>query len=86
MLIDWLPFTAVLLLYDRTRSVADSLGISLHEADIVDAEKWLFGGTVPTVWLQQHLYDPQHVHWYDSVCTVFYTSHFITTPVLAAVL
>lgn len=83
---DWLPFTAVLLLYDRTRGVADSLGIALHERDIVQAERWLFGGTEPTVWLQQHLYNPSHVYWYDALCTLVYTSHFLASPILAAVL
>ena len=86
VVIDWLPFTAVLLLYDQTRGVADGLGISLHERDILDAEKWLFGGTEPTLWLQQHLYDAAHVHWYDALITLVYTSHFLATPVLAAVL
>jgi len=85
VVIDWLPFTAVLLLYDQTRGVADGLGISLHERDILDAEKWLFGGTEPTLWLQQHLYDAAHVHWYDALITLVYTSHFLATPVLAAV-
>ncbi|MDT4915038.1 MAG: hypothetical protein QOC66_4166 [Pseudonocardiales bacterium] len=86
VVLDWLPFTAVLMLYDRTRGVADRLGISLHEADIVRAEEWLFGGTEPTVWLQHHLYDPAHVYWYDALCTLVYTSHFLATPILAALL
>jgi membrane-associated phospholipid phosphatase len=86
VLLDWLPFTAVLVLYDQTRGVADRLGISLHERDILDAEKWLFGGTEPTVWLQHHLYHPAHVYWYDALCTLVYTSHFVATPVLAAIL
>ena len=86
VVVDWLPFTAVLLLYDRTRGVADGLGINVHEHDILDAEKWLFGGTEPTVWLQQHLYDAAHVHWYDALVTLVYTSHFLATPILAAVL
>ncbi len=84
--IDWLPFTLVLMAYDRTRAVADTLGVSLHERDILDAEKWLFGGTEPTVWLQHHLYSPSHVYWYDAACTLVYTSHFLATPVLAGVL
>ncbi|HEV7204665.1 MAG TPA: phosphatase PAP2 family protein [Jatrophihabitans sp.] len=83
---DWLPFTAVLLLYDRTRGIADRLGIPLHEADILRAEKWVFGGTEPTVWLQQQLYSVTEVHWYDALCTLVYTSHFLATPILAAVL
>lgn len=86
VVVDWLPFTAVLLLYDRTRGVADRLGISLHERDIVHAEKWLFGGTEPSVWLQHHLFHPGHVYWYDALCTLVYTSHFLATPILAAIL
>ncbi len=89
VVIDWLPFTAVLLLYDRTRGLADGLGIPLHEQDIARAERWVFGGVDPTVWLQHHLYDaarPMHVHWYDAVCTLVYTSHFLATPILAAIL
>jgi membrane-associated phospholipid phosphatase len=86
VIMDWLPFTAVLLLYDRTRGVADTLGISLHEADILDAEKWLFGGQLPTLWLQHHLYSPARVHWYDGLCTLVYTSHFLATPILAGIL
>jgi membrane-associated phospholipid phosphatase len=84
--LDWLPFTAVLIVYDRTRGVADAVGMPLHEADVLGWEKALFGGHVPTVWLQQQLYDPHAVHWYDALCTVTYTSHFVVTPVLGAVL
>jgi membrane-associated phospholipid phosphatase len=86
VIVDWLPFTAVLLLYDETRGAADGLGIRLHEADVLHAEKWLFGGTEPSVWLQQHLYNPTHIYWYDAACTLIYTSHFLATPILAAVL
>jgi membrane-associated phospholipid phosphatase len=86
VVIDWLPFTGVLLLYDRTRGIADALGVPLHEKDVLDAEKWLFGGTEPTIWLQQHLYHPTHVYWYDALITLVYTSHFLATPVLAAIL
>lgn len=86
VVMDWLPFTAVLLLYDRTRGVADTLGIDLHDKDILDAEKWLFGGRLPTLWLQHHLHDPGQVHWYDALCTLVYTSHFLATPILAGVL
>lgn len=83
---DWLPFTAVLLLYDQTRGLADKIGVPLHEADILHAERWLFGGTEPTLWLQHHLYNPAHVYWYDALFTLIYTTHFLATPILAAVL
>jgi membrane-associated phospholipid phosphatase len=86
VVVDWLPFLLVLLFYDQSRAIADTMGMPLHEADIAHAERWLFGGEVPTVWLQHHLYTPMHVHWYDALATLTYTSHFVVTPVLAAVL
>jgi hypothetical protein len=85
VVIDWLPFTAVLILYDHSRNLADSAGMPLHMVDVADAEKALFFGQVPTVWLQAHFYAPGHVHWYDAVATLTYSSHFLVTPVLAAV-
>lgn len=86
MILDWVPFALVLMLYDRTRGLVTTLGIPVHEEDVADFEKWLFGGQVPTVWLQDRLYTPDHVHWYDAICTLVYTSHFVATPALAAVL
>jgi hypothetical protein len=86
VVLDWLPFTLVLLAYNQTRGIADTLGISLHEADVLHAERWCFGGVEPALWLQQHLYRPGRVYWYDALCTLVYTSHFLATPILAAVL
>ena len=86
MLIDWLPFAAVLLIYDQSRRLGGHLGLPLHEQDIARAETWLFGGTDPTVWLQAHLHPDASVHWYDAAATLVYTSHFVATPALAAVL
>ena len=84
-LVDWLPFTAVLVLYDVSRGIADGLGMPLHVSDIAAADRGVFG-TVPTVWLQQRLLDPGSPHWYDAVATLVYTTHFLATPVVAAVL
>jgi membrane-associated phospholipid phosphatase len=84
-LLDWLPFTAVLVLYDVSRGIADGLGMPLHVSDIAAADRGTFG-TVPTVWLQQHFLDPGSPHWYDAVATLVYTTHFLATPVVAAVL
>jgi membrane-associated phospholipid phosphatase len=83
---DWLPFTAALLVYDMSRSFATTVDLPLHEKDIADAENRLFGGTNPTVWLQHHFYVPGSVQWYDGLATLIYMSHFVATPILAAVL
>jgi membrane-associated phospholipid phosphatase len=85
VVLDWLPFTFVLVVYDVSRGLATWVGLSLHEADIADADTWVFG-TVPTVWLQNHFLTPGSPHWYDAVATLVYTSHFLATPIVAAVL
>jgi len=84
--LDWLPFTLVLMVYDLSRGVANVISMPLHEGDIASAESWLFGGTIPTLWLQDHFYTPGTLHWYDAIATLVYTSHFLATPILAAVL
>jgi membrane-associated phospholipid phosphatase len=85
VLLDWLPFTLVLVVYDVSRGVATLVGLPLHEADIAAIDRGVFG-TVPTVWLQNHFLDPGSPHWYDAVATLIYTSHFLATPIVAAVL
>lgn len=86
VVLDWLPFTLVLMVYDLSRGVATAVDLPLHESDIAAAENWLFGGNIPTVWLQDHFYTPHTVHWYDAAATLVYTTHFLATPILAAVL
>lgn len=85
-LLDWLPFTAVLVVYDVSRGIADGVGMPLHVSDVAAVDRDLFGGTVPTVFLQRHFLDPGSPHWYDAAATLIYTSHFLATPVVAAVL
>ena len=83
---DWSLFFAALLLYDRTRGIADTLGMPVHVSTIADLEKAMFGGAVPTVWLQDRLYDPGTVHWYDVGISLVYVSHFFAVWALGAVI
>jgi membrane-associated phospholipid phosphatase len=52
----------------------------------IDAERWLSGGTLPTVWLQDHLWDAAHPHVYDDAVWAIYNTHFVGVLVVAAVL
>jgi membrane-associated phospholipid phosphatase len=83
LLIDWLPIVAVLGAYDLTRGAADSLGIGAHLHPMIDFDAFVFGGEVPTVWLQRQLYDPGVVQWWDVGFTLVYTSYFIVPFALA---
>jgi membrane-associated phospholipid phosphatase len=46
----------------------------------------MFGGTVPTVWLQRHFHTPGVVHWYDVAASVTYLSYFFVVPLIMAVM
>lgn len=83
LVLDWLPIVAVLWVYDLTRGAADSLGIGIHYHPMIDFDKFVFFGETPTEWLQDRLYDPGVVHWWDVCFTLIYTSYFIVPFVLA---
>lgn len=85
ILLDWIPFVLVLYAYDYSRHLAELLGRPILETSQIHWDTALFG-VVPTVWLQQHFYDPTTVHWWDSVASVVYVSHFIAVWAIAAVL
>ncbi|MDE9364892.1 phosphatase PAP2 family protein [Luteipulveratus sp. YIM 133132] len=97
---DWLPFQGVLLAYDYSYGIAgryDSvglpregdtnvIGVPLHVTFPVDADRFLFGGTLPNQWVQEHFVPASGIPWYAAVVTLVYCSHFIVPLVTAAVL
>jgi membrane-associated phospholipid phosphatase len=82
---DWLPIALLLVVYNISRGYADNL-FAPHVTPMIDADEALFGGHVPTVWLQQHLYHPGQVQWWEVVVSLIYVSHFLTVPTVAVVL
>ncbi|HEX4717403.1 MAG TPA: phosphatase PAP2 family protein [Thermoleophilaceae bacterium] len=86
MVLEWLPFLGLLVLYDYFRGAVSVAAGQAHVLPQIDADKALFGGSVPSVWLQQHLWTPGHYHWYDYGVWGVYMSHFFAVWVVAAVL
>jgi hypothetical protein len=86
LFLDWVPFAGLLIVYDLSRGAADSLGTTVHTSEMIDADAWLFGGQVPTEWLQGHLLDAGQVHWWDVGFALVYSSHFIVPFAVAGVL
>ena len=82
---DWLPFALVLVLYDLSRGAADMLGAPTLWRFQPDADRWLFFGTVPTVWLQERIKMPQPP-WWEVIISSIYMSFFILPYVVAGVL
>jgi hypothetical protein len=83
LVLDWLPIVLVLTAYDFTRGAADHFGIAPHAMTMIDFDKFVFGGQVPTEWLQTHLYDPEALTAWNVGFTLTYTSYFITPFALA---
>lgn len=83
-LVRFVPFIGLLLVYDSFRGIADDLNKSVHFTEMINFDKFMFGGTLPTEWLQR-LWWHGHVSWYDFYFYFFYTLHFLA-PVLVALL
>ncbi|MBF6348355.1 phosphatase PAP2 family protein [Nocardia flavorosea] len=84
-LIDWIPLIAALVVYDHTRGIANTLGMPVRVEELVTAESWLFGGTIPTVWLQDHLVHDGTQPWWTVFTGLVYTSHFVLPWLIAAI-
>jgi hypothetical protein len=82
---DWLPFALVLLAYDLSRGAADLVGRPTLWQWPADADRWLFSGTMPTVWLQERIKLPA-APWWEVVLSTVYMSFFILPYIVAGVL
>lgn len=86
---DWLPVVVLLTLYNLSRGFADNNAVP-YSFDLIVADRlmfgWLTGGEVPTVWLQEHLYEPDRIRWWDVAVSWVYFSHFVAALAAAVVL
>jgi hypothetical protein len=80
---DWLPFLLALFAYDLLRGFAKGAEGRAHVLPQLRVDEWLFGGTVPTVRLQDHLLHSSP-SWYDIAIVPVYMSHFVVPLGVAA--
>src|SRR3954451_7046906 len=78
-----LPIIVALLAYDLLRGIADGNLFPIHWASPVHADKVLGLGQVPTIRLQDALYTPGHLHFWDYMAFSFWFSHFFATLLVA---
>jgi hypothetical protein len=81
---DWLPPMLLLLGYDYLRGLVPQISGKVHIHAMIDFDKLIFFGHVPTIWLQQHFFNGQ-IRWYDNVAVVLYSMHFITPLIVALI-
>lgn len=84
---DWIPVVLLIFGYEFMHGYAYQLILEhhrkVHVTPMITADKWLFFGTLPTLWLQKKLYVPGTVHWYDVLAMVMYIMHFVFPLIFA---
>ena len=87
VVIDFVPFAAVLMAYDYLRGLSDAAGMPTWWHVQIAADRLLFFGHVPTVWIQERLkHPPGDIRWYDLIVCVTYLSFYFLPYVTAAVM
>lgn len=82
--ISFVPYAAVWFIFTALRSLADETALAdALSTDVGSLERRIFGGQLPTVTLQDRFFDPNHLHWYDFLCTFTHWSYFIIPHVVA---
>lgn len=83
MLKRFVPFVALLLVYESFRGIAHQLNNNVHYTWMPNADKAIFG-VLPTAWLQHYWWHGQ-TQWYDFAFYIFYMLHFVL-PIFLAVM
>lgn len=81
--IAFLPYAAAWLIFTVLRSSADETLVPLRTEAVVRIEQAIFFGTIPTIWLQNLLFDPLDLSWYDYLTTFIHWSYFLVPHGLA---
>ncbi|MGH2443637.1 MAG: phosphatase PAP2 family protein [Chloroflexota bacterium] len=79
---DWGVFIVVLLGWQLASGLATDFHFPWHLTEMISADKLMFFGTVPAVWLQQHLYHPGVLEPWDVFSGIMYMLHFLV-PLVA---
>jgi membrane-associated phospholipid phosphatase len=79
----WAAYILLFVLFAHLRTQADELGIAVRYGYVVDAERALGLGAIPTVWLQDHLYRLGRLSVLDVFALLVYFSYFIVPHLMA---
>ncbi len=79
------PFVALLVSYDALRGFAPLIDKHVHFTEMINFDKWLFGGHLPNNVLQQAWFHGT-LHWYDYYFYFVYMLHFLAPFILAALI
>lgn len=84
-IVRFVPFLGLLVLYDGMRGLADDLNTNVNYWHMIEFDRWLTGGELPTILLQDLLWHGS-VSWYDFYFYFLYTIHFLAPVITGLVL
>jgi membrane-associated phospholipid phosphatase len=73
----WAVYLVGFVAFAQLRTLADETGIATQYAYAIDAEKALFFGEVPTVWLQSKFYSFGQIGLLEPLTIMVYVTYFI---------
>jgi membrane-associated phospholipid phosphatase len=79
----WAAYVLAFALFAYLRTLADETGNPAQFGYVVTLEKTLFMGSVPTLWLQEHLYAAGKVRALEVSSLVVYSSYFLAPHLMA---
>lgn len=79
-LMPWVAYIASGMLFALVRPHADDIGLSAQLTYPISIDRWLFGGVLPTAWLQERLFEAGNIRPHDYFLFVTYVSHFLLPP------
>jgi len=86
---DWIPVVFLIFGFEFMRGMAyefiQEQNRTVHLTELITADKTLFGGHLPVLWVHQRFYVEGTIHWYDVLAAVMYALHFVF-PLLFAFL
>jgi hypothetical protein len=82
---DWGLVFVAFISYAVAADAVPDLGFKVHYTPQIEAERLLHGGTLPTIWLQEHLYQGQAAA-LEIFSIAMYLSHFLAPVLLASLI
>jgi len=82
----WLAYVLGFVGFAYLRGVADALPIEARFGYVIDLERFLFGGVLPTVWMQERWYRLGSPSALDLYATAIHFSYFVVPHLFALLL
>ncbi|MCL4405564.1 phosphatase PAP2 family protein [Patescibacteria group bacterium] len=83
-LADWVPLVLLILVYEYLRGIIPTINPTIHYEFMIKFDTFIFG-KLPTTYLQQLLFNPGYLHWYDYTSAILYSSFYVVPLILAFV-